>query len=118
MAMPKAANSGNNRKRGRTTLPAALEAHKFKPGVSGNPSGRPKSKPITEIYEELLNDPAVRASIKEACRKRLLSERMVGGLELKEAAERVEGKVTQPIEAEVTVNLADAIAAARKRAGK
>jgi hypothetical protein len=47
------------------------------------------------------------------------SGRMVGQLQLKEMTERVEGKVTQPIEADVTVtNLADAIAAARKRAGK
>jgi hypothetical protein len=34
---------------------------------------------------------------------------------LREMAERVEGKVTQPIEAEVTVNLAEAIAKARQR---
>ncbi len=35
---------------------------------------------------------------------------------LREMAERVEGKVMQPIEADITVNLADTIAEARKRA--
>jgi len=27
--------------------------HRFKPGVSGNPGGRPKKRPISERYEEL-----------------------------------------------------------------
>ena len=39
-------------------------------------------------------------------------------LQLKEMTDRVEGKITQPIEANVTMNLAEAIAAAwreRKR---
>jgi Family of unknown function (DUF5681) len=27
--------------------------HRFKPGASGNPGGRPKKRPISERYEEL-----------------------------------------------------------------
>lgn len=109
------ANTKENRKRG---LPKEAEPYKFKPGQSGNPSGRPKKKPVTEIYEELLQDPEMRAAVKAALAQRLLSGRIVGAMELKEAADRIEGKVTQPIEADVTVNLADAIAEARKRAGR
>ena len=37
---------------------------------------------------------------------------------VREAADRIEGKVSQPIEADISVNLADAIAEARKRAGR
>lgn len=104
-------NAGNNGKK-----IGGVTGKGFKPGESGNPSGRPKKKLVTEIYEELLNDPIVRKSIKDACKKRLLSDRMVGGLELKEAAERVEGKVTQPVDIELNVSLADRMQRARERA--
>ena len=39
-------------------------------------------------------------------------------LQLREMTDRIEGKVTQPITADVTVNLSEAIHAARKRVGK
>jgi hypothetical protein len=90
----------------------------WKPGESGNPAGRPKRKLITEMYEEILNDPEHIAAIKEATVKSLRKGNMAMVLQLKEMADRTEGKVTQPIEADVTVNLADAIAEARKRAGR
>jgi hypothetical protein len=90
----------------------------WKPGESGNPGGRPKKKLITEMYEEILNDPGHIAAIKEATVKSLRKGNMAMVLQLKEMADRTEGKVTQPIEADVTVNLADAIAEARKRAGR
>lgn len=99
-------------------LPAALDAVKWKPGQSGNPSGRPKKKLITQMYEEILNDPEHIAAIKAATVKALRNGNMAMVLQLREMADRTEGKVTQPIEADISVNLADAIAEARKRAGR
>lgn len=99
-------------------LPEALRKNIWAPGQSGNPSGRPKKKPVTELYEQILNDPENIALFERAIIKALTKGNMAMVLQLKEMTDRVEGKVTQPIEADVTVNLADAIAAARKRAGK
>jgi hypothetical protein len=90
----------------------------FMPGQSGNLSGRPKKKPVTELYEQILSDPANLALVEKAIVKALSRGQMAMVLQLKEMTDRVEGKVTQPIEADVTVNLADAIAEARKRAGR
>ena len=88
----------------------------FKPGQSGNPGGRPKKKPLTELYERILADPKNLAAIEKAVVKALSNGSMAMVLLLREITDRVEGKVTQPVEADITVNLADAIAAARKRA--
>lgn len=108
------APTGNNKKN--TGKPENLKP--WQPGQSGNPSGRPKKKPITEMFERLMSDPelvrAFEASIANSIRK----GGMAGVMYVKEAADRIEGKVTQPIEADITVNLADAIAEARKRAGR
>jgi hypothetical protein len=90
----------------------------FQPGQSGNPGGRPKRKPVTELYEEILNDPAQMEALKKAIGKALLKGNMAMVLQLKEMTDRVEGKVSQPIEADITVSLPDAIAEARKRASK
>jgi len=110
-------NAPENRKPIRK-LPKEAEPHKFKPGVSGNPGGRPKKKAITEMYERILNDPIHIAAIEAATVKALRNGNMAMVLQLKEMADRTEGKVTLPIEHDVTVNLADAIAEARKRAGR
>lgn len=90
----------------------------FKPGQSGNPGGRVKKKPMTELYEKLLNDPDVMQKLESSLIQMLSKGNMATVLHLREMTDRVEGKVSQPIEADITVNLADAIAAARKRAGK
>ena len=95
-----------------------LDPYKWQPGQSGNPGGRPKKKPITELYERILNDPANLDAIESAVNKALQRGNMAMVLQLKEMTDRIEGKVTQPIQADLTVNLADAIAEARKRAGK
>jgi hypothetical protein len=98
-------------------LPVEAEPYKFKPGQSGNPGGRPKKKPITEIYDRLLADPELVPIIEESVRKMITSGRMVGMLQLKEMAERVEGKVTQAVklDGEIKVSLSDAIQKARQR---
>jgi hypothetical protein len=96
-----------------------LTRYRFKPGQSGNPGGRPKAKPITELYARILEDPENLAAIKAAVLKTLTrAGSMAMVLMLREMTDRIEGKVTQSIEADVTVtNLAETIAAARKRAG-
>lgn len=111
----KGENTTRNTKR---KLPEALEKNLWQPGQSGNPGGRPKRKPISDLYEEILNDPAELEKIRAAVVKALTRGNMAMVLQLKEMSDRVEGKVTQPIEADVNVNLADAIAEARKRAAE
>lgn len=107
-------NTPNSTKR---KLHPVLEANLWQPGQSGNPGGRPKKKPITEMYERILANPEHLAAIEAATVSALRRGNMAMVLQLREITDRIEGKVTQPIEAEVTVNLADAIAEARKRAG-
>ena len=110
-------DAGNNAE-ATEKLPGGITGKGFVPGQSGNPSGRPKKKPITEMYERILNDPDNIAAIEKATVSALRKGNMAMVLQLREMADRTEGKVTQPIEADVTVNLADAIAEARKRAGQ
>lgn len=77
----------------------------FMPGSSGNPTGRPKKKPITEMFEKMLEDAETHDSIANAMLK-IFSERsgIAKVMLLKDMAERVEGKVTQPIDAELTIS--------------
>lgn len=64
----------------------------WKPGQSGNPSGRPKTKQVRDALQKLIDElglePAVRAIYTKAC------EGDVGAF--KEVADRLDGKVTQP----------------------
>src|SRR5215467_3240527 len=69
---------------------------------SGNPGGRPKKKPITELYEQLLNDGTTIKAIRVAILKNIKTNKTALVPLLREMADRVEGKVTQPIEAKVT----------------
>lgn len=81
-----------------------LAEYKWQPGQSGNPGGRPKRKPLTDLYEEMLNDPELIQVIHGAVKKAVSKGQMAMVLQLKEMAERVEGKVTQPIDAELTIS--------------
>jgi hypothetical protein len=88
-------------------------------GTSGNPGGRPKKKPITEIYEELFNDPKNRKAIKEQVFSTMSTKGMAGVLERREAAERLEGKVSESVDVNVTGRITlEQVLAARKKAGK
>ena len=108
-----------------------MEANKWKPGQSGNPSGRPSRRRMTERYEDLL--------------EQALPEDLRAGLKLKkgatygdaivlgqaraaikgktdaarEIADRVEGKAHQPVEmsGSITTDLAELIEAVRKAGG-
>src|SRR5215471_11077276 len=74
----------------------------WQPGQSGNPGGRPKKKPITELYEQLLNDGATVKAIRAAILRNIKGGKTAFVPLLREMADRVEGKVTQPIQAKVT----------------
>ena len=76
----------------------------WKPGQSGNPSGRPARKPITDLCEEIINHPETRERIKQQVIQTLTSKGMAGVLLLREIGERVEGKVTQGIELSGTIS--------------
>lgn len=118
VAAPYGQNTNANTKRVKKVLPEALRANLWKKGQSGNPGGRPLKKPVTELYEKILNDPKAMKALERSIVRALGKGQMAMVLQLKEMTDRVEGKVMQPIEADVTVNLADAIAEARKRARK
>lgn len=102
----------------REKLVGGITGKGFMPGKTGNPGGRPKKRAITDLYDEILRDPAAMDMLRKAVVKSLKGGNMAMVLQLKEMADRTEGKVVQPIEADVTVSLPDAIAEARKRAGK
>ena len=87
----------------------------WKPGQSGNPGGRPKKKPITELYEKMLADPVLLDAIEDAVKKAVSKGSMAMVLQLKEMAERVEGKITQPIEATVNVSATETVRKVRER---
>jgi uncharacterized protein DUF5681 len=74
----------------------------WQPGQSGNPGGRPKKKPITELYEQLLSDRATLNAIRTAILRNIKSHKTALVPLLREMADRVEGKVTQPIDATVS----------------
>ena len=78
-------------------LPEGMKAHMWKPGVSGNPDGRPKK--LTKVLDRLLDakdengktkaENLVEAAIRRATRK--------SDFALKEVWERAEGKMPTPL---------------------
>lgn len=64
----------------------------WKPGQSGNPTGRPKKKPITEIWDEIVESPKHRDEIKKAALAIINARDGVTVSMLKEMADRIEGK--------------------------
>jgi hypothetical protein len=73
----------------------------WKPGESGNLSGRPKKARITKIYERILAKAQNRRQLEEMILTTITDpdgSRMAAVLLLREMAERTEGKITQGVE--------------------
>lgn len=89
-------------------------------GVSGNPGGRRKKPAVTKMFENIFDDKRLFNEIQDSMALTLKSGRMSAVLLLREAAERLEGKVTQPVEvdAHINVSLAAMIQERRKKRGK
>jgi|ERR1700685_734145 len=102
---------------GYTVDPSVGKATQIQPGEVRNPGGRPKKTPITEIYERIFADSGNLELIEAAILKTILSGRMGSVLTLKEAAERIEGKVVQAMEhsGEITLTLAERMKKAAER---
>lgn len=84
-------------------------------GVSGNPSGRPKKKPITEIFEKIFEDTGNRKIVEAALMETLRSAGMAKVLLIDKMADRIEGKVKDEMELTVKEGLAEQIAKFRKK---
>ncbi len=88
----------------------ALEPYKWKPGQSGNPSGRPKRRPISDAYLALADCQIPRKLAKKLGLKKgstwrdtvahaILEEAAKGNVRAAtEVREAIEGKATQRIE--------------------
>jgi hypothetical protein len=73
------------------------EPHRWKKGESGNPAGRPKSKPITAALKAMLDKDDGKA-IKAVAAKALQMALKGDFRYYKEMMERIEGKVTESID--------------------
>lgn len=75
--------------------------HQFKPGQSGNPGGRPKTKLITQAYQEILErvDEMSGKTFAEIIAEVVVQEAKSKNLPaVKEITDRTEGKPMQPFE--------------------
>mgnify|MGYP001548391021 CR=1 FL=1 len=71
-------------------------AGRWKPGQSGNPSGRPKKKPLTEALQRVLAK--LSDDERDVLCQELITKVATGDVAaFKEVADRVEGKVPQGI---------------------
>ncbi len=76
----------------------------WKPGESGNPKGRPRTKPLTDMLKKLLDkdDGAAMAKII----KTAIEAAQSGDVRyFKEIMDRVEGKVIEPIDLNANMNV-------------
>jgi len=70
----------------------------FQPGQSGNPNGRPKSKPFKDALQRALKAAGDDKDALEMVATALVSKACMGDVPaIKELADRMDGKVTQPI---------------------
>lgn len=88
------------------TLPKEAEPYMFQPGVSGNPGGRPKRKPLTEAYQALMNQVCPEdkdgRTYAQLIARALMKEAIKGKVQAAaELADRVEGRVNQSLDLNV-----------------
>ncbi len=80
----------------------------FPPGVSGNPSGRPKLTKLTEALREQLaeiNPDAPEETVAEQIARALISEAKTGNVQaVREIADRTEGRPKQAIDLDLQVS--------------
>lgn len=70
----------------------------FQPGQSGNPAGRPKSRPFKEAIDRALKSVGDDSDALEAIATALLVKARAGDIAaIKELADRLDGKVAQTI---------------------
>lgn len=89
----------------------------FQKGKSGNPGGRPKKLHFSKLCEKIIKTREGKEMLTEVMTDILQKRGMAAVLLLREMADRTEGKVTQPVEMDGTlqISLSNAIAEARKR---
>lgn len=70
----------------------------FQPGQSGNPSGRPKTRPFKDALQKALQDAGDDSEALKTVAIALVLKAQGGDVPaIKEIADRLDGKVTQPI---------------------
>ena len=75
----------------------------WKPGQSGNPGGRPRTKPITDRFRDYIETSVGAETIADAIVKQWVEMIKAGdSAALKEALNRLEGATVQKIEAEIS----------------
>jgi hypothetical protein len=80
------------------TEPKRVIGRPFQPGQSGNPNGRPKSKPFRKALSEALKASDDDSEILKAVALALVAKAKEGDVQaIKEIADRMDGKVAQAI---------------------
>lgn len=80
------------------TEPKRVIGRPFQPGQSGNPNGRPKSKPFKKALSDALKAAEDDSEAMAAIAMALVTKARDGDVPaIKEIADRLDGKVTQPI---------------------
>ena len=107
-----------NKPRGVAFKKGNTHGNRWKPGESGNPTGRPSTKPFTDAIRKVVEK---NPHIPERIAEKFLAKAILGSTwHFNAMADRVEGKPTENVEMKIDVldTLADRIAKGRKRSGK
>jgi Family of unknown function (DUF5681) len=100
---------------------ANLKPYQWKAGQSGNPGGRPKTTPISDMYREIFSDPTNLELLRARVMKVLFSQKAKLSMSelflLKDICDRLEGKVATKVDLVASINegLAERLEKARIR---